>query len=38
MFLGFFMIHQVTEYCLYLGIILVCHNLQYALSEQSLAF
>jgi len=38
MFLGFFLIHQVTDYCLCLGIIVVCHNLQYAFSEQSLAF
>jgi len=38
MFLGFFMIHQVTDYCSEpFGIIVVWHNLQYAFSEQSLA-
>jgi len=38
MFLGIFVIHQVTDYCVCLGIIVVWYNLQYAFSEQSLAF
>jgi len=38
MFLGFFMIHQATDYCSEpFGIIVVWHNLQYAFSENSLA-
>jgi len=39
MFLVFFMIHQVIDYCSEpFGIIVVWHYLQYAISEQSLAY
>jgi len=41
MFLGFFMIHQVTDYCHSsepFGIVVVWHTLQYAFSERSLAY
>jgi len=39
MFLVFFMIHQVTDYCSEpFGIVVVWHNLQYAFSKQSLAY
>ena len=41
MFLGFFMIHQVTDYCHCsepFGIVVVWHTLQYAFSERSLAY
>jgi len=39
MFLVFFMIHQVTDYCSEpFGAVVVWHNLQYAFSERSLAY